>query len=290
MKTVGKYLHPSLLSLPTYLGLFAFVLMPPLFAIFVTNQMFTHDRSVTTDAAAPKLDHPAGKIYVSKKSVANTGDTLTLTADAYPQGGKVEYVRYYFLNPVLTAQSDWGPPDWCSCSRLCSATDACMLKTWNLGESGDAQRSYAISWGPDTTSGISTQASRKLNPVNLPPGVYEVFIQVKDTAGNVNEAADSVKIVVSNPTAVSHVLGAQTPEDLTINDCGSDQGNGVYLFTASGGDTSRLPLYQLDQGAWQQMPGPSLWLTIPGGEHFFTVESADPAGNPIAARCTFTAK
>lgn len=238
---------------------------------------------------APLRDKPMGKIHASKTTVANSGDSITFTADAQPKDGAVEYVRYYLLNPTLGIKNDWGGPNWCSCGRVCSITDPCTLKTWDLGESGDAKRNYAITWGPETTSGISTQVSRNLSIVNTPPGEYDVYIQVKDTAGNLNEAADAVKIKV---TAMTSVLGVQSPPQTRLTSCGRhEEASNLYSFAwedASPGIT--VHYYQLDQGPWTPTYESGISLDVTPGEHLFAIQTMAGDSPVGVGSCRFTAQ
>ncbi len=290
MKSARKYLHPSVHSLPLYLGIFAILLIPSATALFLAAKLQNQQTNLMSENKKVGHTQPTGKISTSKNSVANSGDTVTFTAKAQAQEGQVEYVRYYLLNPILGLNNDWGAPNWCSCSPACGGADPCRLKTWDLGESGDASRNYAISWGPDTTSGISTQVSRKLNPVNVPPGEYDVYIQVKDTAGNINEAADMLKITVMSGTTI---LGAQTPPQVNIVRCGQDEGSGIYSFAFESKNSATLAvkhLYQLDQGSWTTLTDTGVALEVGPGEHLFSIQAIDSSGEVATAHCNFTVK
>lgn len=287
VRRLQKYLQPSLLSLPTYLGLVTFALI----LLYMSYQIQQVAKELRTAKSAIQRDQPAGKIYASKTSVANNLDSLILTADAWPKEGQIEYVRYYLLNPTLGVNNDWGGPNWCSCGRVCSVADTCTLKTWDLSESGDTKRRYQITWGAETTSGISTQVSRKLNPVNVPAGEYDIYIQVKDTAGNMNEAADMVRISVTN---AENVLGAQSIPSVKLSSCAEVVGENLYSFSWL--DTNRGPLptehyYQLDQGPWIPVEDNSLTLSFPSsGEHVFAIQVVDGANHTASAKCTFSTK
>jgi hypothetical protein len=220
---------------------------------------------------------PQGVLKTDKLNLA-VNDSLTLWAyKLWPKAGKINYVRYYILNPSLAEGNDWGLPSYCSCGS-CTQEDDCPIKTYDLGESSNAQQDYKIIWNYATTLG-SAGLVRGLTPTNLLPGKYKIMLQVVDTQGNVNLSASEVEVTLNEASE-------EFPQ-VTFDNCLGEIWGNNYSFSWSANLASNFA-YKLDNGSFEDL-GEQNWvnLSLEEGNHVLTVNAVSEEGQESGEICRF---
>ena len=165
-----------------------------------------------TKSRAVNSPVPTGTIHANPTTVFEYGFkdaqiVFTATDVVGANGGQIDNVRYYLLNPTLVAGNNWGSPDWCSTASC----DSSGYITYDISQSSNPGDNYRIIWDPTTHSSGSTSYSRALTTANIPPGTYKVGLRVEDVNGNVQGMATSLTVVLTQSKTPPPVVASPSP-------------------------------------------------------------------------------